>query len=97
MVFGRLNTLKYTTKHTHIEICFIVSEDSGFVESNKMHQINGYMYGNLQIGLSLCKGDKVLWHAIGMGTEVDMHTVYFHGNSFEQDENHKDTVNVLPG
>lgn len=46
--------------------------DAGFVASNKMKSINGYIYGNLP-GLSMCQGDTVSWHMIGMGTWSDVH------------------------
>ena len=44
-----------------------------------MHSINGYVYGNLP-GLEMCLGDRVAWHVFSLGTETDMHTLYFHGN-----------------
>ena len=50
-----------------------LKEDEDFMEANKMHSINGYMYGNLP-GLDLCLGDKVSWHLFGLGNEVDLHT-----------------------
>ena len=58
------------------EFCpqFNSSEDNeNFQESNKMHVINGYFYGNTP-GIEMCAGDKVDWHMFGMGTEVDIHT-----------------------
>ena len=61
-----------------------------------MHGINGFLYGNLP-GLSMCKGDTVSWHLIGVGNEVDMHGAYFYGNTFLNNKNRKDTVNLLPG
>lgn len=48
-------------------------DDEDFQESNKMHVINGYFYGNTP-ELDMCAGDKVNWHLFGMGTEVDIHT-----------------------
>ena len=48
-------------------------EDEGFMESNKMHAINGYFYGNLP-DLEMCLGDTVNWHLAGIGNEVDLHT-----------------------
>eukprot|EP00794_Sanderia_malayensis_P014202 gene14202-15684_t len=71
-------------------------EDEDFMESNKMHQINGYMYGNLK-GLEFCKGQKILWHTFVVGTEVDMHSIYFHGNTFNIEGNRKDTLTLFPG
>ena len=66
------------------------------MESNTMHGINGFLYGNLP-GLSMCKGEKVSWHLIGVGNEVDKHGAYFYGNTFLNNKNRKDTVNLLPG
>ncbi|XP_030647121.1 ceruloplasmin [Chanos chanos] len=70
-------------------------DDEDFQESNKMHSINGYMYGNLP-GLSMCKGNKVSWHLSGLGSEADIHGLYFHGNRFTYRGTRKDTINLFP-
>lgn len=57
--------------------------------------VNGYMYGNLP-GLEMCEGDRVRWHLLGLGTEVDMHGVYFQGNTFSRDGITRDTLSVFP-
>lgn len=44
--------------------------------------INGRLYGNNQ-GLTFHVGDEVNFYLIGMGSEFDLHTVHFHGHSFE--------------
>ncbi|KAM9385764.1 ceruloplasmin [Pholidichthys leucotaenia] len=59
-----------------------LKDDETFIESNKMHAINGYLYGNLK-GLTMEVGDKVYWYLMGMGNEVDIHTVHWHGHSVE--------------
>ncbi|XP_067085759.1 ceruloplasmin [Osmerus mordax] len=59
-----------------------LKENEDFLESNKMHAINGRVFGNLQ-GLDMQVGDKVYWYLMGMGNEMDIHTVHFHGHSFE--------------
>lgn len=43
--------------------------------------INGELYGNLH-GLVMVQGQKVDWYLLGMGNEVDMHTVHFHAETF---------------
>lgn len=43
--------------------------------------INGKVYGNLH-GLVMTQGQKTDWYLLGMGNEVDMHTVHFHAESF---------------
>lgn len=71
------------------------SEDEDFEESNKMHAVNGRMYGNLQ-GLEMCAGDKVTWYTFGLGTEADIHGVYFEGNTFKKQSTTRDTVSLFP-
>ncbi|XP_057595408.1 ceruloplasmin-like [Hippopotamus amphibius kiboko] len=56
--------------------------DATFDLSNKMHAINGRMFANNQ-GLTVHVGDEVNWYLIGMGGEFDLHTVHFHGHSFQ--------------
>lgn len=43
--------------------------------------ISGKVYGNLH-GLEMTQGQKVDWYLLGMGNEVDMHTVHFHAETF---------------
>uniref|UniRef100_H3ADM4 ferroxidase n=1 Tax=Latimeria chalumnae TaxID=7897 RepID=H3ADM4_LATCH len=73
----------------------IDTENEEFQESNKMHAINGYMFGNLP-GLEMCKGDNVSWHIIGLGTEIDIHGVYFQGNTIHINGMNRDTINLFP-
>ncbi|ETE62956.1 Hephaestin-like protein 1, partial [Ophiophagus hannah] len=51
-------------------------QDKDFQLSNMMLSINGYMYGNIP-GLEMCAGDLVSWSLIGMGSELDVHSVHF--------------------
>lgn len=53
------------------------------------------MYGN-QPGLNMCKKDRVSWHMIGMGTDTDMHGVYFQGNTIHLRGTHRDTLALFP-
>ncbi|KAM7108141.1 ceruloplasmin isoform 3-T3 [Ciconia maguari] len=73
----------------------IDKEDEDFQESNKMHSINGYMYGN-QPGLEMCKGSVVSWHLMGLGSEVDVHGIYFSENTFVTKGTRRDTANLFP-
>ena len=70
-------------------------EDEGFAESNLMHAINGYMYGN-QPGLDMNKGENVRWYLIGMGTEVDLHTPHWHGNTALWSGMRVDVMELMP-
>jgi len=69
--------------------------DEGFVESNLMHSINGYMYGNLE-GITMKKGERVRWYLMAMGTEVDLHTPHWHGNTVVANGMRQDVVGLLP-
>jgi FtsP/CotA-like multicopper oxidase with cupredoxin domain len=71
------------------------TEDEGFVESNLMHSINGYVYGNGPV-LQLKKGQRVRWYVMAMGTEVDLHTPHWHGNTVVANGMRTDVVSLLP-
>ncbi len=55
-------------------------EDEEFGESNLMHSINGFVYGEGP-HVVLHAGQRVRWYLLGMGTEVDLHTPHWHGNT----------------
>ncbi|CAB1420472.1 unnamed protein product [Pleuronectes platessa] len=73
-----------------------LKEDEDFIESNKMHGINGFLYGNL-LGLSMCQGNNIHWHLFSLGNEVDMHSVHFHGQILTTQNHHTDTISLFPG
>ena len=60
-----------------------------------MHSINGYSYGNLP-GLTMKAGQRVRWYLIGMGTEVDLHTPHWHGNTVTINGMRTDVAELLP-
>jgi hypothetical protein len=69
--------------------------DEGFEESNLMHSINGYVYGNQPV-VKMHRGDRVRWYVMSMGTEVDLHTPHWHGNTALVGGMRMDVVNLLP-
>ncbi|OXB78221.1 UNVERIFIED_CONTAM: hypothetical protein H355_006164 [Colinus virginianus] len=69
--------------------------DADFKESNKMHAVNGYLFGNLP-GLAMCKDDKVSWHLIGLGSHYDMHGVQFQGNNIDLKGTTRDGLALFP-
>ena len=71
------------------------AEDEGLVESNLMHAINGYVYGN-QPGLLMQKGERVRWYLVAMGTEVDLHTPHWHGQTVLENGRRTDVVELMP-
>ena len=66
-----------------------------FYESNLMHSINGYVYGNGP-RLKIREGSRVRWHLIALGTEVDLHTPHWHGNVVTAYGTRTDVIELLP-
>jgi FtsP/CotA-like multicopper oxidase with cupredoxin domain len=72
-----------------------LTKDGDFEESNLMHGVNGVMYGNLE-GLTVKQNQRVRWHTVALGTEVDMHSVHWHGNTLDFEGKRTDVVELLP-
>jgi FtsP/CotA-like multicopper oxidase with cupredoxin domain len=70
-------------------------DDDEFQESNLMHSINGYVFGNGPM-IVLKKGERVRWYVMSMGTEVDLHTPHWHGNTVLVNGMRMDTISLLP-
>jgi FtsP/CotA-like multicopper oxidase with cupredoxin domain len=72
------------------------ADADGFEESNKMHSINGYVYGNGPVPV-MHKGQRVRWYVFTLGTEYDLHTPHWHGNTVTVNGMRTDMVQILPG
>jgi hephaestin len=79
-------------------------DDEDFGESNLMHSINGYVYGNGPAGTTATtpafrarKGERVRWYLMSMGTEVDLHTPHWHGETATVMGMRTDVAQLLPG
>jgi manganese oxidase len=70
-------------------------DDDDFNESNLMHSVNGYVFGN-QPMITLRKGERVRWYVMSMGTEVDLHTPHWHGNDVTVNGMRMDVISLLP-
>jgi FtsP/CotA-like multicopper oxidase with cupredoxin domain len=70
-------------------------DDEAFIESNLMHSINGYVFGNLPM-MTMRRGERVRWYLMGMGTEVDLHTPHWHGQTALYNGMRTDVVELLP-
>ena len=70
-------------------------DDEGFEEANLKHSINGYLFGN-QPMVTLRKGERVRWYVMSMGTEVDLHTPHWHGNTVVVMGTRMDVISLLP-
>lgn len=64
-------------------------------EGHLKHAINGYIFNNLR-GLDMTEGDKVRWHLLGLGTEVDLHTSHWHGEQVKFNNKYTDVIELLP-
>lgn len=70
-------------------------DDDDFAESNLMHSINGRLWGNLE-GLTMRVGERVRWHVLAMGTEVDLHTPHWHGATLLMSGRRIDVMQLMP-
>jgi FtsP/CotA-like multicopper oxidase with cupredoxin domain len=84
------NIERYTTANA----ATIVDEED-FQESNLMHSVNGLVFNNVH-GLNMEVGDKVRWHLMALGTEVDLHSIHFHALTFTDHSHRTDVINLLP-
>jgi manganese oxidase len=65
-------------------------------EANIKHAINGYIFGNLP-GLTMRVGDRVRWYVFAFGTEVDVHSVHWHGGVVKEDgRTYVDVIELAP-
>jgi FtsP/CotA-like multicopper oxidase with cupredoxin domain len=69
--------------------------DDEFYESNLMHSINGYVFGN-QPMMTMQQGERVRWYVMAMGTEVDLHTPHWHGQTVLEQGMRTDVIELLP-
>src|SRR5207248_6239672 len=70
-------------------------DDEEFQESNLMHSVNGYVFGNQPL-ITVRRGQHVRWYVMSMGTEVDLHTPHWHDNDVTVNGMRMDVVSLLP-
>jgi hephaestin len=71
-------------------------DEDGFEESNLMHSVNGYVFGNGPVP-EMKVGQRVRWYTYTLGTEVDLHTPHWHGNTVTTNGMRSDMIQLLPG
>jgi len=71
-------------------------DEDAFEESNLMHSINGYVYGNGTVP-TVKVGQRVRWYTFTLGTEVDLHTPHWHGNTVTTNGMRSDMIQLEPG
>lgn len=85
----------YLAENTRNTIGKVPEDDDAFEEGNLMHMINGYVFANLP-KLNMIEGEKVRWHLVALGTEVDLHTPHWHGHTGLINGRRTDVVELLP-
>ena len=83
-------------EHEFVTMFFIFDEYHHGMERGLIHSINGFIFGNLP-GLVMANGDRVRWHLLGMGNEVDLHTGHWHGKTVLANGRRTDVIELLPG
>jgi manganese oxidase len=74
---------------------FMIFDQLSGKDAGLFYTINGYIFGNLP-GLVIKKDERVRWYLLGMGTEKDLHTPHWHGQTVEYGNRHTDVVELLP-
>uniref|UniRef100_H3B2I7 F5/8 type C domain-containing protein n=1 Tax=Latimeria chalumnae TaxID=7897 RepID=H3B2I7_LATCH len=69
-------------------------EDPTFYDSNVMHSINGYAFGNLL--MKFHQDEVAFWHLLSIGSQTDVLPIYFSGNTYEQNHIYSDAVTLFP-
>lgn len=74
---------------------FLIFNEENDEEAGLKHAINGRIFGNLE-GYDTRLGERVRWHLVALGNEVDNHTVHWHGQTVVERGHRTDVVEVLP-
>ncbi len=75
---------------------FMIFDQLGGKPAGLFYAINGVIFGNLP-GLTMKQGDKVRWHLLGMGNEIDLHSPHWHGETVTEGGRNTDVIELLPG
>ncbi len=69
--------------------------EGSFTESNLKHSVNGFLYGNGPHP-SMKAGEKVRWYVMAIGSEGDLHTPHWHGQTLLWSGMRTDMTELLP-
>jgi len=93
------NVAKYLDENIQIFLNTTMNEtqkaDPNFQESNMKHSINGRLFGNLK-GLQMNVNELVRWYVVALGSESDLHTPHWHGQTLMSSGHRMDVINLLP-
>ena len=86
-----------------VDITDVAFDPAAFEESNLMHTINGFIFGNMPADtpagtfpMTMHSGEHVRWYVVAMGTEVDLHSPHWHGNTVTAYGSNTDVIELLP-
>lgn len=74
---------------------FTIFNEENDEESGLKHAINGRIFGNLA-GYETRLGERVRWHLVALGNEVDNHTVHWHGQTVLTHGRRTDVIELMP-
>ena len=77
-------------------VMFMIFDEMKGKDAGLFHSINGFVFDNLP-GLVMKRGARVRWYLLGMGSEKDLHTPHWHGETVTWGKRHTDVVELLPG
>jgi len=94
MIFDENLSPYLATNAAHYLQCAPVNT-ADFVEGNKKHAMNGYLFGNMPMPV-MHVGERVRWYLLGMGNEDDLHTPHWHGSTVTEHGIREDVTELLP-
>ncbi|MXS85884.1 copper oxidase [Nitrosomonas sp. HPC101] len=74
---------------------YMIFNEENDEESGLKHTINGRIFGNLS-GFETTLGQRVRWHLMALGNEVDNHTVHWHGQTVLDHDRRTDVIELMP-
>lgn len=73
----------------------LVDTTAGMDRTKVFHAMNGYIFGNLE-GYVTHVGDNVRWYVVALGSEMDLHTAHWHGQTVTYRGERTDVIELLP-
>jgi hypothetical protein len=89
------NDLLWFSSITNVLVLFTSVGESSPTSVFLLLALNGFLFGNFPEP-EMCVGESVSWHLFGMGNEIDIHPIYFYGNTFISRGHRTDVVNLFP-
>ena len=95
-----LNWLMTTAPSAKIVVLNVLSNSCGralpLAAVTDVVSLTSNVVPNARPGLTMRRGERVRWYLMGMGTEVDLHTPHWHGNTVLIDGHRKDVTELFP-